>query len=480
MAEIHSTSHFDIFILGGGQAGIPLAHHLAKAGKRVGLAERRYLGGSCVNFGCTPTKAAITSARLAHMARRSGDFGINCPIVEVDFPAVLARARNIAHDFRSGLEEGFGSARNPRLYYGHARLEGRVGGSRPSFRLSIAPRPGTPAADPHSSSDALLVTADQVVLNTGTRTLLPPIPGIEQTDFIHAGNWLDKTELPEHLAILGGGSIGLEMCQFYRRMGSRVTVLTQAERIAEHEDPEVSTAMQAFLEAEGIEFHCTTHLTQVESRRDQLTLHLEHAGQSREMSVSHLFLAIGRTPNTNDIGLESVGVRLTKNGIVEADERLSTSVPGIWAAGDIRGGPMFTHTSWDDNRILLSQIVGDHSRTTKRVVPYAYVTDPQLGRVGMSETEARAAGKNVRVLRFEMSHNGKAIEIGETTGFVKVVVDADNNRILGAAVLAAEGMELIHLFSDLMVQDAPYTVIRDAIYLHPSLCEGLQSAVTSD
>jgi pyruvate/2-oxoglutarate dehydrogenase complex dihydrolipoamide dehydrogenase (E3) component len=396
------SGRFDVLIIGAGQAGIPLAHDLAKAGKRVALAEEKDLGGSCVNFGCTPTKAVIASARVAHLARRGNEFGLKIPTVQVNFPAVLERAKRILIESRTSLQKGF-----------------------------------------------------------------------DTTD------WLNTTRLPEHLVIIGGGYIGLEMSQFYRRMGSRVMVIEGANQVAGPEDQDVSSALQSLLAAEGIEFHLNTSVKCVESIQGNLKLAVEKDKESFTIPASHVFVATGRTPNTEDLGLETIGVKISDRGIVEANDRLATNVEGIWMAGDIRGGRMFTHTSWDDYRILLSQLAGDASRTTSRVVPYAIFTDPELGRVGMTESEARNNHKQIKVARYEMKGNGKARESGETEGFIKLIINAKTNRILGAAVLASEGAEMVHLYVDVMNADAPYTIIRDAIHIHPTLAEAIQSAVKS-
>jgi len=446
---------FDVLIIGGGQAGVPLAHDLAGAGQQVALAERKDLGGSCINFGCTPTKAAIASARVAHLARRASEFGLRVPSVEVDFPAVLARAREVAAESRRGLDRGLEGKENPRLLRGHARLDGRDG---ERFRVRVGDE---------------MVTAAQVVLDTGTRTLIPPIDGLAEVDFIDSGNWLDRAELPAHLAMIGGGYIGLEMGQFYRRMGSRVTVIEGSGQVAGHEDEDVATALRERLAAEGIEFRLRTRVARVGRRAGGVTLALG----GEELGATHVFVATGRRPNTGDLGLETVGVEVSDHGIVKVDERLATNIAGVWAAGDIRGGPMFTHTSWDDYRVLLSQLAGDGARTTDRVVPYAVFTDPELGRVGLTEREARAAGRPVKVARFEMKKNGKAREIGEPEGFIKVVADAETGQLLGAAVLAAEGAEIVHSYIDLMNARAPYQVLRDAVHIHPTLAEAVQSAV---
>jgi pyruvate/2-oxoglutarate dehydrogenase complex dihydrolipoamide dehydrogenase (E3) component len=451
---------YDVLVVGGGQAGIPLAYKLAAEGMAVALAERKDLGGSCVNFGCTPTKAVIASARVAHQARRAPEYGLEIPEVRVELAAVLQRAREIVDLKRGGLEKGLENSDNPTLIRGHARFEGREDGG---FRLRVGRES---------------VLAGQVVLDTGTRTLLPPIGGLDEIDYIESGNWLERTELPESLAVVGGSYIGLEMAQFYNRMGSRVIVVVgRSDHVAPREDDDVTEALHAILAEEGVEFVFCERAESVAGDDDGLTLTLE-SGDPTELNVSHLFVATGRLPNTDDLGLENIGLE-PSGGIVEVDKRLATSVDGVWAAGDIRGGPMFTHTSWDDHRILLSQMAGDGSRTTDRIVPYAIFTDPELGRVGMTEREAREAGYEVEVMTFDMRREkGKAREIGENEGLIKVVADATDRRILGAAVLTAEGAELVHMYTDLMNAGANLDVLQNAIHIHPTLAEDIQSAVS--
>lgn len=455
------TGRYDVLIIGGGQAGPSLAHDLARRGRRVALAERKDLGGSCVNFGCTPTKAAIASARVAHDARRAAEFGLTIPAVTVDFAAVLDRARRILMDMRHGLDRSFDGTDNPMLLRGHARIDGR---ERDLFRVVI--------------NDVVLF-ASHVVLDTGTRSAIPAIPGLDQVEFIHAGNWLDKPALPSHLAILGGGYVGLEMSQLYRRLGSRVTVIERGARVAEHEDEDVARALQTILEDEGVTFRLGSSIERVDQGGSGLRVLISDHDKRSELQVSDVFVATGRKPNTDDLGLETIGVRVATRGTVETDRRLATSVPGVWAAGDIRGGPMFTHTAWDDYRILLSQLAGDGSRTLDRVVPYAVFTDPELGRVGMTEAEARRSGRDIKIGRFDIKQNSKARELGDDHGLIKVIIDRETDRILGAAVLAVNGAELVHLYVDVMNADAPYTVIRDAIHVHPTLAEAIQSAVSS-
>lgn len=453
-------NHYDVLIIGGGQAGIPLAWKLAAQGKQVALAERARLGGSCVNFGCTPTKAAIASARVAHQARRGVEYGLHIPEVGVDFAAVLKRARRIAAESREGLDSSLEGSANPFLLRGHARLDGSAEGG---FRVQVGEQS---------------IMATELVLNTGTRSLIPRLEGLETIDCLHAGNWLDRPELPEHLLLLGGGYIALEMGQFYRRMGSKVTIVERGERILAREDSEIAAALQKLLEAEGVAFRTETTVERVEAKEGVL-LHTRWGERAGKLQGSHLFVATGRLPNTDDLGLETVGVLRDDHGNVKVDARLATNVKGIWAAGDIRGGPQFTHTSWDDYRILLSQMTGDRSRTTRRHVPYAVFTDPELGRIGLTETEARKSGKKIKTARFAMERNGKASELGETEGFIQVIIDAETDLLLGATLLCTEASELVHIFIDLINAGAPYTVLRDAIHIHPTLSEAVQSAAAA-
>jgi pyruvate/2-oxoglutarate dehydrogenase complex dihydrolipoamide dehydrogenase (E3) component len=458
---VKSSNLYDILIVGAGQAGPPLAIELARKRWRVALVERKDLGGSCVNFGCTPTKAVIASARVAHLARRGREFGVRIPTVEPDLAAVFDRARGIVMQSRAGLREALANQKNVRLIPGHARFEGRDGRV---FRVRVG--------------DEVLL-ASQVVVDTGTRSRLPRVPGLDSVDFLTAENWIDRPQLPTHLAVLGGGYTGLEMAQFYRRMGSRVTVVEQSTEIAAHEDEDVARALRLLLESEEIAFRLETSAERVKNDGAGVRVSLKTEKGRDVLAVSHLLVATGRKPNTDDLGLETIGLKTAKDGTIEVTSRLATKVRGVWAAGDIRGGPMFTHTAWDDFRVLASQLAGDRSRTTERIVPYAIYTDPQLGRVGMTVAEARRSGRKVKVGRFELRRNGKARMIGETEGFIQVVADSHSDRILGAAVLAAEGAELVHLFVDVMNARGRSAAIRDAIHIHPTLAEAVQSAVAA-
>jgi pyruvate/2-oxoglutarate dehydrogenase complex dihydrolipoamide dehydrogenase (E3) component len=453
---------YDAVIMGAGQAALPLARKLADRRWSVAIAERKHLGGSCVNFGCTPTKAVFASARVAHLARNAGEFGISVPRVKAEFSKVLDRARAIVRASQEGIASGL-EAHGVDVLHGLARFAGRDAGG---FVLHV---------------DGQSIRAKQVVINTGARTALPPIEGLSTVEYLHAGNWLQHDQLPEHVIFAGAGSIALEMAQFYRRMGAQVTVVGSGSQVAENEDPEVAVALRTILEAEGIAFRLHSRVEAVAGDSAGVRVVVESAGKKVPITGSHLFVATGRQPNTDDLGLETVDIRPGENGAIPVDERLATEVPGIWVAGDARGGAMFTHTSWDDHLVLESQLLGDGSRTTAgRIIPYAIFTDPELGRVGSTEKEARRLhGGQIKVASFAMEHSGRATEQGETRGFIKVIADVRDNRLLGAAFLTAEGADLVASCITLMNAGAPLTRIRDGIYIHPTLSEAMQSAVVA-
>lgn len=442
---------------------------MAERGKRVAIIERRAVGGSCVNFGCTPTKAVIASGRVAAYARRAKEYGLHIPTVEVDFPAVLRRARSLVAATRESIEKKFAAPDNPRLFYAHARLAGQDAAGK--FRVQLDD------AQVNDTTLPTIITGREVVIGTGTRSLIPAIEGLSEIDFIDAGNWLRAETLPAHLIIIGGGYIGLEMAQFYRRMGARVTVIHEGAQVMDREDEDVARALQKLLEGEGIAFKLNAEATRVTKRDDGIALTIKVKDGEEDVHGSHLFIATGRRPNTDDLGLETIGVEMDEKGIIKTDDRLATNIAGVWAIGDVRGGAMFTHTSWDDHRILLSQMMGDGARTTHRIVPYAVFTDPQLGRVGLTEGEARDQGFDIKTATYQMKSNGKARMIGETEGFIKVIVDKANDRILGASIIAAEAAEMVHSYIDVMNAGAPFTVTRDAVHIHPTFAEAVQSVL---
>jgi pyruvate/2-oxoglutarate dehydrogenase complex dihydrolipoamide dehydrogenase (E3) component len=448
---------YNFIIIGAGQGGPKIAKALAAAGKRVAIIERKHLGGSCINYGCTPTKAAISSSRVAQQIRRAGEYGVDVPSFKIDFAAVLDRANSIATRFREGMEKEFLTGGNPRLIYGVAQISGR---DRRAFMVRV---------------NEETLSGEQIIIDTGARSKVPAIDGLDTVPFIQAENWLNYKQLPEHIVFIGGGFIAIEMAQFYRRMGSQVTIVERTGHILKDEDLDVSDAIHEVLVSEGVEIKLNAMTPKVERKGDGVVVHLLVNGKPEQIAASHIFVSAGRKPNIHGLGLETVGVESYE--AIFVDNRLSTNVKGIWAIGDTRGGPMFTHTSWDDFRILRSQLLEDGSLTVDRIVPYAIFCDPELGRVGLTEKQAKLAGFETRVNKFAMANDSRSIEMGETKGFIKVIVDANTDLIVGAAVLAANGAELVHTYVDLMNAAAPFTVIRDAIHIHPTQSESLQTVL---
>ena len=449
------TMDFDTVIIGGGQAGVPLSQALAGKGQRVALVERVHLGGSCVNFGCTPSKALIASAGIAHHAREARRWGIGVAGVTVDFKAVMDRARGFVSDAVRSLDESFADGSGPHLVRAHARLDGIAEGW---FRID-------------AGGQAL--RARNVVLDTGTRSQMPDIDGLGDVEPITAENWIDLDALPQRLLMIGGSYLALEFGQAFRRLGAEVVVLQGGDSLAEREDPEVSDAIRDFLSKEGLDIRLGVRIERVERTGQGVRVHTD-AGA---VDGTHLFVATGRRPNTDDLGLHTVGVELTERGIVKVDERLSSSVPGLWAAGDIRGGPAFTHTAYADFTVLQDQIAGSRTRTTERVVPYAMFLEPELGRVGMTEADARKAGHRVRIGAKDMTTSGKAREVGQTEGFIKVVIDADTDLVLGAACLCHNGSEVVQSFIALMNAGVTARTMIDSVVIHPTIGEAAKNAV---
>ena len=448
----------DTAIIGGGQAGVPLARTLADRGQQVALIEREHLGGSCVNFGCTPSKAFIASAGIAFQARHAERWGIRVPAVEVDFQAVMDRARRIVADAKSGLDASFEGSANPRLVQGHGRLAGRDADGR--VRIEV---------------DGQTIRARNVVLDTGTRSLLPEIEGLDGVPFITAENWIALDALPQRLIVIGGSYLALEFGQAFSRLGSEVVVLQSGQALAGREDLDVSEAIRAFLAEEGLDIRLGVDVGRVERGGAGVRVHIDGA----VLEGTHLLIATGRRPNTDDLGLDTLGVKTTKHGMIETDPRLATSAEGVWAAGDIRGGPAFTHTAYADSKVLENQLVGDATMTGERIVPYAMFLDPELGRVGLTETEAREAGHAIRVGRKDMTTSGKAREIGQTAGFIKVVIDAGTDRFLGAACLCHAGSEVVQVFTALMNAGATARTLIESVAIHPTIAEAAKNAVVA-
>ncbi|HVK09968.1 MAG TPA: mercuric reductase [Gemmataceae bacterium] len=443
---------FDAIVIGSGQAGNPLSRGLADRGWSVALIEQDRLGGTCVNTGCTPTKTVLASAQVAHYARTAGRWGVRTGAVTVDLPAVMARKDDVVRRWRAGVEGGVSKRPNLHLVHGRARFVGprrvRVGDEELEGR--------------------------HIFINTGTRPQLPAVEGLEAAGYLTNATALELSEIPPHLVILGGGYVGLEFAQMFRRFGSQVTVIQRAGQILPREDADVVRELQQALEAEGIRFLIGGIARRVVGRVGDLAVTVESAGGPETVAGTHLLAAAGRRPNTDDLGLERAGVDLDGRGFVRVNGRRETSASGVWALGDVTGGPAFTHISYSDYQVVYANLVeGKDVSADGRQVPYAVFTDPQLGRVGLTETEARRTGRRLKIGKTPMTSVARAIERGETAGLMKVVIDAETDRVLGAAVLGAEGGELIHVLGTLMLAGAPYTLLKGAIYIHPTLAEGL-------
>jgi pyruvate/2-oxoglutarate dehydrogenase complex dihydrolipoamide dehydrogenase (E3) component len=439
---------YDAIVLGSGQAGNPLSQKLADHGWSVALVEKEHLGGTCVNTGCTPTKTLVASAQVAHYARQAARWGVRTGDVSVDLAKVVARKDQVVLQWRSGLEKKVEQRPNLHLVRGHGRF-----------------------LDPHRVrvGDQVL-ESERIFIDTGARPSVPPIPGLDQAGYLTNESLLRLTDLPEHLLVLGGGYVGLEFGQMFRRFGSRVTVVDSAEQLLPHEDADVAGELQKALESEGLRFVLKARTTRVERDGGEVVLRLEGGEGVRG---SHLLVATGRRPNTDDLGLETTGVETTPRGFIRVNGRLETNVPGIWALGDVNGGPAFTHISYNDYQIVHGNLIeGKDLTTAGRLVPYAVFTDPQLGRVGLTEQEARTAGRRLKVGKIPMAWVARAIERDETAGLMKLVVDAATDRILGAAILSSEGGELVQILEFVMRAGAPYTLLKGAVYIHPTLAEG--------
>jgi pyruvate/2-oxoglutarate dehydrogenase complex dihydrolipoamide dehydrogenase (E3) component len=442
---------FDAIIVGTGQAGPALAARLTAAGMKTAIVERKLFGGTCVNTGCIPTKALVASAHAAYLARRAADFGvvIESPVT-VDMRAVKARKDAIVAQSRNGLGKWLEGMPGLTVVRGQARFEGprtlSVGGER--------------------------LEAERIFLNVGGRAFVPDLPGLERVPYLTNSSMMEVDFLPEHLVIVGGSYIGLEFAQMYRRFGSRVTVIEMGPRLIGREDEDVSLEIQAILEREGVEVRLNARCIAVESRSGRIAARAECASGAPEVVGSHLLLAVGRRPNTDDLGLERVGVTVDARGYITVDEQLRTNVPGIWALGDANGRGAFTHTAYNDYEIVAANVLDeDARRVTDRIPAYALFIDPPLGRAGLTEAEVRASGRPALVAKMPMSRVGRARERGETQGFMKVVVDAQTQRILGAALLGVDADEIVHSLLDVMYAGAPYTVIRRAMHIHPTVTE---------
>ena len=442
---------YDAIVIGSGQAGNPLSHRLADHGWKVAVVEKAHLGGTCINTGCTPTKAMVASAQVAHYARNAARWGVRASGVSVDLGKVVDRKNKIVESFRSGQQSHVDRRPNLTLHRGKAHF--------------LAPR--------RLQVGHEVLEGERIFINVGTRTDTPRLEGLDQVPYLTNASLMELREVPEHLVVLGGGYIGLEFGQMFHRFGSRVTIVHRGEHILGREDNDVADEMQKILEGEGIRFVLEARTSRVEKKDGRIALSFTVNGRSETVTGSHLLVATGRRPNTEDLGLENAGIETDERGFIRVDNRLRTNVPNHWALGDVKGGPAFTHISYNDFQIVYGNLIEKRNWTTdNRPVPYSVFTDPQLGRVGMTEQDARATGRKLKVGKYPIAYVARAIERDETSGFMKLVVDAENDRILGAAILGIEGGELVQTLGALMLADVPYTVLKGAVYIHPTLAEG--------
>jgi len=445
------ATKYDAIVIGTGQAGPSLAVRLAEAGMKVAIIERKRFGGTCVNNGCIPTKTLIASARTAQVARRAGDYGVtvHSPIT-VDMKKVKARKDAVVRHSSDGLQKWLRGTQNLTVIHGHARF-----------------------ADPHRVrvGDEIL-EADKIFINVGGRASIPPLPGIDQVSYFDNSTMMDVDFLPEHLVIIGGSYVGLEFAQMYRRFGSEVTVVEMGPRLIKREDEDVSANIKTIFDGEGINIRLSAECIGFEKRGDKVAVQVDCSSGDKIVIGSHVLLAAGRVPNTNDLGVGQAGIKVDKHGYIQVDDQLRTNVPGIYALGDCNGRGAFTHTAYNDYEIVAANLLdGNHRRVSDRITAYALYVDPPLGRAGMTETEVRKSGRKALIGKLPMTQVGRAREKGETDGFMKILVDAETKKILGALLLGIECDEVIHSILDVMYANTPYTVIQRAMHIHPTVSE---------
>jgi pyruvate/2-oxoglutarate dehydrogenase complex dihydrolipoamide dehydrogenase (E3) component len=454
----HAT-RYDAIVIGSGQAGTPLSQALANAGMRTALIEREHVGGTCINEGCTPTKTMVASGRVAYLARRAADYGILVGSPKIDMVRVRKRKRDIVNLFRSGGQRRVEKTANLDLIFGQAEF------ANPN---SIVVR--------DKKRQERVMIADRFFINAGCRAGVPNISGLRDVPYLDSTSIMELNAVPEHLLVLGGGYIGLEFGQLFRRLGGKVTIIQSGSSLLTREDPEVAEAVAEILKEDGIHILLESRAEKVARHGSRVHLKFRNAGKMRSVEGSHLLIATGRVPNSDTLNLAAAGIDADEHGFIRVNDRLETSAPNIYALGDIKGGPAFTHISYDDFRIIRANLLEKgNASIAGRLVPYTVFTDPQLGRVGLTETEARAQDRAIRVARMPMTYVARALEIDETRGFMKAIVDAKTGQILGAAILGIEGGEIMAQIQLAMMGKIPYTVLQNAVFAHPTLAESLNN-----
>ena len=449
---------YDAIVVGSGQGGTPLSRALAEAGMRTALVERLHVGGTCINEGCTPTKTMVASARVAYLARRGADYGVQTGSVSVDLKRVRQRKRAIVDKFRNGSQARLEKTENLDLIFGIASFTG-------AKTLMVQVKDGE-----------RLLSAELIFINAGTRAAVPPLEGLNGVPFLDNASMMELESVPEHLVILGGGYIGLEFGQMFRRFGSRVTIVQRGEQLLTREDADVAEEVAKILREDGVEVLLSVKTERVSCASKRIRVEVRDGPQGRTIEGSHLLVAIGRTPNSDTLNLGAAGIETDAKGFIRINNRLQTNVDGVFALGDIKGGPAFTHISYDDFRILRANVIEKKNVTIDgRLVPYTCFIDPQLGHVGLTEEETRQQGRKVRVAKMPMNYVARALEMDESRGFMKAIVDAETGEILGATVLGIEGGEVMAVFEMAILGKMKFTALRDGIFAHPTLAEGLNN-----
>src|SRR5438128_7749224 len=457
-------NEYDAIVIGAGQAGGPLSTALAQAGKKTAIIERIHVGGTCINEGCTPTKTMVASGRVAYLTRRAADYGIHTGPISIDMTVVRKRKRDIVDRFRNGSQRRIEGTEGVDLLMGEAHFTGPK-----TLEVRLA------------DGETRQLTAETIFINAGARPSKPTLRGLDTVPILDSTSIMELDIVPEHLVELGGGYVGLEFGQMFRRFGSEVTIIQRGPRLLAREDDDVADQVADILREDGLEILLETTPLHVEQAGDgKIQLIVKTPTGERTLIGSHLLIAAGRTPNTDWLNLPVTGVITDKHSFIQVDDRLETNIPGIYALGDIKGGPAFTHISYDDFRIIRTNLLENGNATiAERLVPYTVFIDPQLGRVGLSETEARAEGRKIKVAKMPMNYVARALEVDESRGFMKAIVDADTSQILGCAVLGIEGGEIMAMLEIAIMGKVPYTVLRDGIFAHPTLAESLNNLFSS-
>jgi len=451
--------HYNAIVIGSGQGGTPLAKKLAKQGLKTAIIERRFIGGTCINDGCTPTKTMVASARMMHLAKKSKELGINIKEAQLNFKKVIRRKNKIVENFRNGGEDGLRKTKGLDIIFGEASFI-----NNKELKIDL------------QNGKEEIVTAEKIFINTGARPLVPNIEGLDKVSYLNSTTIMELKELPEHLVIIGAGYISLEFGQMFRRFGSKVTMLEHSEKFLSREDEDVADEIKKILEDEGIEIYTNCTFNKIISKNKKPSVVVTINNEQKKISGTHILIATGRTPNTDALQLQNAGIKTEERGHIIVNEKLETNIEGVYAIGDVKGSPEFTHISYNDYIIIYKNLFDNGSETTgSRKVPYCMFTDPQLGRIGLSENDAKKKNLNYRVAKLPMNYVARAIETNETTGFMKAIVDADTKQILGATIIGEQGGEVMSMLEIAMMGNLTYDVLRNAVFAHPLYAEALNN-----